>query len=87
MPTRNVLQAVLELGGSFPLDDLHHSPAFVVDQETDKFAEAEGKFRTEEVFIDADDFGPGVESHSALELQLLIECSVNKTSGATERGR
>src|SRR6266851_8002201 len=83
--TRNVLQAVLQFGGAPPLDHFHQATAFVVDQDRNKFAEAEGGISTKEVFIDADDFGPGIEPHPAFELELPIEGSVKKSSRATER--
>src|SRR5216684_5521741 len=83
--SRNVLQAVLQFGGAPALDDFHQATAFVVDQDRDKFAKAEGGVSTKEVFIDADHFGPGVEPHPAFELELLIEGSIEKSSRATER--
>src|SRR5216684_982145 len=83
--SRNVLQAVLQFGGAPALDDFHQATAFVVDQDRDKFAKAEGRVSTKEVLIDADHFGPRIEPHPAFELELLIEGSVEKSSRATER--
>src|SRR6266851_186383 len=75
----------IQFGGAPPLDHFHQATAFVVDQDRNKFAEAEGGISTKEVFIDADDFGPGIEPHPAFELELPIEGSVKKSSRATER--
>src|SRR5260370_37486401 len=83
--SRNVLQAVLQFGGCPALGDFHQHTAFVLDQDRDKFAKAEGGVSTKEVFIDADHFRPGVEPHPAFELELLIEGSIEKSSRATER--
>jgi hypothetical protein len=80
----DVREGSFELGDGTAIDHFHEAFAAEVDDHGDEVARSKTPIAAEKVLIEADDVGPWVEAFATFELEMSIECAVEKSSGATE---
>src|SRR6185312_12510366 len=72
----NVGELRLHLTDGAPLDQLEETPVRIVDDHGDELPKSSAS-STEEVFVEAHDFGPRIEPVAPLELELLVQRAVD----------
>src|SRR5579872_3185793 len=77
----DVAQGGFHVRDGLPVDQLEEASVLVIDDHGHELAESAAS-STEEVFVEADDGGPGVKALATLQLQLRVEGVVQIAAGA-----
>ena len=84
LATWDVRERVLELGDGTPIDEFHESLASEVDDHRDEVARPKRLVSAEKVLVEADDIRPRIQSLATLELEMPVECRIEKPCRAAE---